>query len=197
MGYSISTIKNLPTLSGFYFFLIGKESHARGMSDTALYKHFDEIAYRIGDESAIVKSTNSERISDELVNSFMSAPWFREVYDEFLYKTPSLIIMQPHPNEFKFKDNDFFALIPFETLDRVYLSESDLIKDIVALAIKGSLDIIKKVSECTEEKGVLKRLGKSLLLQPNFSGIGIDIKELFHSKPYNKSFIYEKNKPQK
>ena len=181
-------------ISGYYFFLIGKESYARGMSDTALYKRFDEIAERICSTSAIVKSFKSDNISNELLESFHYAPWFREVYDKFLYREPALVIMHPHPKEFNFDEKHFFALIPFETLDNVYFSENELIRDIVALATDGSLDLIKKISESNKKKGTLQRIGDALILQPNFYGLGIDLKELHDSDKRKNTFVFHENK---
>lgn len=178
MGYNISTIENLPMLSGYYFLLVGKEG-GYGRICRTLYARFDEIAERIGVKSAIVKSFAPENISKELQQAFVRAPWFRKIYDDLLYREPALIIMKPHPKEFKFNEDEFFALIPFATLDRIYLNENELVQDIVALAIDGSTDLIDKVMASGQKPGFLKRLGDAFMLQPNVTGFGIDLKVLF------------------
>ncbi len=67
MVYNISTINNLPYLSGYYFFLLGKKGYTYGQSGDALFYKFDELAERIGANSVIIQSFRSSTISDELV----------------------------------------------------------------------------------------------------------------------------------
>lgn len=196
MGYNISTIKNLPMLSGYYFFLVGKKDYAYNKIDSALYRRFDEIAERIGSDSAIVKSFNSQNINKELLHAFTHAPWFGDLYDYFLYQDPALIIMHPHPNEFHFNEDDFFALIPFSTLDEVYLDENELIHDIISLSIKGEPHILNKIARNSKRISLMERLQDSSILQPNLWGLGIDLKKLFkHKEKFSNFIFYEPNNP--
>lgn len=161
--------------------LVGKES-GYGRICRTLYARFDEIAERIGVKSAIVKSFAPEKISKELEEAFVCATWFRKIYNDLLDREPALIIMKPHPKEFKFNEDDFFALIPFATLDRIYLDENELVKDIVALAAHGTTDLIDKVMASGHKPGFFRRLGDAFMLQPNVSGLGVDLKVLFGMK---------------
>ena len=169
MGYNISTIKNLPPLSGYYFFLIGEAKYACGMSDVTLYKRFDEIAENIGPNSAIVKSAYSQNINRELVECFRNSEWFEEVY--FNVNLPSLIVMKPHPTRFDSNSDHFFLLIPFEELDKIYSSQNEL--------VPGDTHFLDKVVNNKNDAGFFKRVIGSLLLQPNCAGIGFDINKFF------------------
>lgn len=180
MGYYISTIDNLPMLSGYYFLLVGK-ANEHGRICRTLYARFDEIAERIGVKSAIVKSFAPENINKEIQEAFVHAPWFRKIYDDLLYREPALIIMKPHPKEFKFTEDEFFALIPFATLEKIYLDENELVQDIVALAVEGSTKLMDKLMASEHKPGFFKRLGNAFILQPNFTGVGVDLKVLFRS----------------
>lgn len=189
MGYNISTIENLPMLSGYYFLLVGMEE-SNSKTCRTLYTRFDEIAQRVGAKSAIVKSFVPEKVNDELLSAFINAPWFRNVYNDLLFREPALIIMKPHPMKFEFNDDELFALIPFATLDRVYLNENDLVKDIVALSVDGATNLIDRVMQCSKKAGFIKRLGNAIMLQPNFSGIGIDLKTLYSTDGKCDFFIH-------
>ena len=194
MGYNISTIKNLPMLSGYYFFLVGKKEYACNRIDSAFYQRFDEIAERIGSDSAIVKGFNPQNINNELLQAFTHAPWFRELYNHVLMQTPALIIMRPHPQKFQFKKNDFFALIPFSVLEEIYSDENELIHDIISLSIKGEPNILNKVAQTNKQVSFWERLQNSSILQPNLWGIGFDLKKLFKPQKENSNFIiYEPN----
>lgn len=186
MGFNVSTINNLPFLSGYYFFLYGNETYGTGMSITALYKRFDEIAARIDKESAIVKSFPSSNFNNELEHAFCTAPWFFKVAKYFSYNEPCLIIMNSHPKEFDF---DYpLIMIPFVVLDKIYSSEDDLIHDIIALSINGDKNIIDKISQSNNNISLIKRVKNSIILQPNINGVGFDLKELF--KPCKKQDFF-------
>lgn len=193
LGYNISCISNLPSMSGYYFFLLGKEDYTYGQSGTALYKKFDELAERIGSDSAIVKSHKGKSFAVELEKSFQSKSWFHEMYIKCLSIEPALVIMNRHPKKFDLKDGEFLAIISFETLDAIYPTEYELIKDIINLATKDDLNILKKAEEHGKGIGLLERIKNAILLQPNFSGIGIDLKALSKSNPKHKSLILKKN----
>ncbi len=179
MGYNISTIKNLASLSGYFFFLLGKSEYTYGRSGDALYHHFDEIANRIGADSAIIKSSHSDIVANELINSIKEKEWFSDAYRELLCIEPALVIMKPHPHIFEFEDSEIFAVISFKALDAMYSNEAELIMDIVDLSKDRNLNILKKAKKQQSGIGLLRRIRNSVILQPNFNGIGIDLRELF------------------
>lgn len=189
MGYNVSTVNNLPLLSGYYFFLMGKELYASGMSAKTLYNRFDEIAERLGSNSAIIKFFDPKSFTEELLEYFLNTPWHDKMYENFKYSEPCLIIMQGHPKYFNFKKY-LFALISFETLDDIYESEEELCRDIIALSIDGDLRLLELVNKKNDGIGIIKRIRRSLILEPNFNGIGISINKLIMNKRHIRNIIF-------
>lgn len=188
MGYNISTIQHLPCLSGYYFFLLGKKEYTYGRSGNALFHKFDELAERINTNSAIVMSHKSSILSDELVDCISRKPWFHEMYVALLHAEPALVVTNSHPREFDFKDNEIFAVISFKALDEIYPNEADLINDIVNLSIKGDTTLLKKAQELQNGVGLLERIKNSLILQPNFYGLGLDLRKV-QKKTNKETFV--------
>ena len=158
MGYNLSTLTNLTVLSGYYFILLGKSYNTYGRSGNALYNKFDEIAERIGLNSAIVKGHKSEKIIHELIYTIQTKPWFEEAYITLLKTEPALVIMKPHPKEFEFDENDMFAVLSFDALDSIYSSEYDLIRDIIALATRNDTGILEKAINMKTGVNLLRKL---------------------------------------
>lgn len=189
MGYQVSTIKNLPTLSGYYFFLTGRNMSWSKMTGTSkvLYGQFDIIAKEIGPDSSLIQSLDVRRTTDELIASFETAPWFNEINYKLLRHEPALIIMRPHPAVFDFSKDSFFLYIPFKTLDAVYSTEYELVSDIVEFAVNGDTSLIDKITTIPKQK---RR--DALIFQPNIYGFGVDLKKLL-SKNGEKPFSYHTN----
>ena len=182
MGYNISTIRNIPLESDYYFFLVGKRGMGGKIAD-ALYLRFDEIAERIGSDSALVKTPNSDKVYEELTEAFLNAKWFRTLYNYALMKEPALVIMNRHPSRFNFNNNEYFALIPFSTLEEIYGMPDDLIRDMIRLSVEGVDLITPRLSSVETDNSLWNRVKQALLLQPNVNGIGIDLNVLFY-KPH-------------
>lgn len=185
MGYIIKSIKNLPTtLNGYFFFLMGDKGHQYSHSSDILFNRFVEIAERIGVDSAIIQSSNYEDVYKEIDRcADKKKDWddFNKIKDAIMFNEPGLIITKPHPYMFGFKKDELIAYISFSVLDLIYQDEYSLVNDIIALAQKEDLSIIKKAQ--SYEKGIsfIERVGKSIILQPNINGIGVDIKEMIKS----------------
>lgn len=182
MGYNVSTLDNVPVNSGYYFLLLGKSEYTYGMSGTALYHKFDEIAQRIDKDSAIVKSYRPSSLAEELLRAIHRKPWFREAYVTLLRMEPALVIMKPHPAIFNFCDDELFVVASFRALDKIYANDYDLIHDIVSLASNEDYTLLRKIKNETEGVGLLRRVGDSLELTPNFNGLGVNLRRLFEDE---------------
>ena len=66
MGYRVSTIKNLPKTLGCYYFLVG-DYRNRSLVNDLFREDFRVIADGLGENSAIVESTESRNMEYELI----------------------------------------------------------------------------------------------------------------------------------
>jgi len=159
MGYSITTLRNLPQHLGYYFFLIGDYRNESPMNDF-FRNNFDQIADRLGEDAAIIKQTQKSKVEDELraailSRAFSSVTEISNLLDCFGFEYPGLLITKKHPSLLTQKDS--MILIPFNTLEEVYKERSsDLLLDLVRLA-RGKNDLIKAVSKGRRIANKVKR----------------------------------------
>jgi len=182
MGYEVSTIENLPNLSGYYFFIFGDYDCPCYRTEAALYNRFSQIARRIGRHSAIVKMLDDEMLH-EFSSCFYDALWKVDVFQRLIMREPSFLIMNKHPNKFTFSEDNVFVLVPFEVLDELYDNDYDFVRDVISLGANGDNTFLEKLHSL-KKPGIIKRLGDSFMLEPNFNGLGINLKKLFSKKTY-------------
>jgi hypothetical protein len=162
MGYSITTIKNLPEGLSFYFFLVGDYRNQNVIND--LFRgDFDIIADRLGEYSGIVKQTTHSRVENELIDA-LSGWVFSNTeaslyFEQIFMRYPGLLVVNQHPS--KLTDASEILYFPFSVLEETYRSTNDLIADLVNFARYRSVDILLKT---TRKHKLIKGTNLSLTL---------------------------------
>jgi hypothetical protein len=179
MGYRISTLRNLPMHHNFYFILIG-DYHIDDRINNLFREDFNYIADNIT-ESAIIQSATNRNLEYEIYRSLESlihkGNKLAELIISFESRKPGLLIINEHPSVLN--DNSLIVYISFTRLAELYTNNNDLLQDLIALAEGRNIDIIDKVNN---KKGFWTKIGESLILEPNFSGIGINLKKLLEKR---------------
>lgn len=147
MGYTISSVKNLPTHLGYYFFLIG-DSRIKTLVNDFFRDEFDVIASRLGEDAGIIRQTRRSGVEEELNEAIRKHQFKDAAMSAFLesvaFQHPGLLILKKHPNELTEKDT--IIHIPFATLSKVYQDKEELLVDLVEFT-RGNNELMRKISE--------------------------------------------------
>lgn len=183
MGYNISSLHNVPQLNGYYFILVGDRPYNSGIAEILLYDEFDVVAQSIGEKSSIVQSFEPRMLNREILLAFHDIEFFRNVHAFMNCRSSGLLITSEHPLHIK-DDNCILAIITFETLNKVYKSKEELVRDIIDLSMERNFNLFDKCSNFNKGVGFFSKLKQSIELSPNLWGIGIDLKKLFKNDDF-------------
>ena len=167
MGYRISTLKNLPSNFGCYYFLIGEYRNHSVINDL-FREDFRIIADQLGETNAIIESTDNGDWEYELVSSLCNHPALFTKIPIYENRLPGLLIMWKHPSNLE--KNDAVVYIPFKVLEDTYSNSSDLLWDLVFFAKGKNKDLIKK----TKKKYKIIK-GLSLSVNVGIFALNIDL----------------------
>lgn len=146
MGYSITSLKNLPKHLEYYFFLIGDYDNRTFINDF-FRQEFNIIASRLGEDAGIIQQTRKSRIEEELSEAIKKLPFKGTNVSNFLdsvaVQYPGLLILKKHPDDLT--DKDTIIHIPFATLNKVYSDSEELLIDLVKFT-KGDQQLMDKIN---------------------------------------------------
>ena len=190
MGLHISSLEHIPpNAKRDYFIYLLDYGWSEPLRDV-LAQNYDRMAQIAAEhEAVVIRGTRSVHFEDEVFS------WHNingENAEELL---PAILITNRHPQKFRESFNDRqsppvendlkFILIPIkkfcETTNDVVVLIEKIFKDIKA---KKDLDDFQVAQE--KKKGLGRTLADSLILEPNFYGVGFSFKQLneyFKKKP--------------
>jgi len=149
MGYTLTTLKNLPEHLGYYFFIVGDYENKSPINDF-FRDDFKQLAGRLGEVAAVIEQARNSRMAEELTEiirkkHYITGTKISKLLDNLQSEYPGLLITKAHPSSLTEKDGILY--IPFSTLDEVYKDRSnELLRDLVTFC-KGKDDLIKAVSK--------------------------------------------------
>jgi hypothetical protein len=146
MGYSLTSLKNLPKHLNYYFFLIGDYSNT-SIINNFFREEFNVIASRLGEDAGIIQQTRKSRIEEELNEAISKHQYKGTKVSIFFYfissQYPGLLILNKHPDDLT--DKDMIIHIPFSTLREVYSDTDELLDDLVGFT-KGGKQLMIKIN---------------------------------------------------
>lgn len=189
MGLMVYSLENIPKEANrdYYIYLLDYGWGWDGSINDILSKNFEKMS--------IISSTNSavtiKGVGEHFTNEVFSWHGITGINDENIL--PAILITNQNPNYFKENNQDLkhnalyqedvksnlkLILIPFK---RFCQNDSDVIAliDSIFKNIQEKQDL-SKFSILSKIKN-RNNLYDAIILQPNFSGLGIDIKQLFDS----------------
>lgn len=186
MGLKIHSIAEIPenVSRSYYIYVLDYYNWDEPIANT-LRANFDRMAEFASKNDAVViqplgeSHFYSELLSWESINGIKP--------EELL---PAILVTTIHPKYFLERDNKQCLGEPIPEDKLIFLKLKDTCKqpsDVVALIEKIFTDIKnkKEISNFQVAKkqsaGVGRALVDALILEPNFSGIGVDLKKLFSS----------------
>jgi hypothetical protein len=164
MGYSISTLKNLPTCLNCYFFLIGDYGNSTVINNF-FREDFAIIASRIGENAGIINQTRKSTLDEELTTALNNTINSQTDVCNFIKSVegqyPGLLILDKHPSQLTEKDS--IVYIPFSTLNAIYINTDDLLTDLVEYA-KGNKQLVEKSKKWSKKnkQKIFKNLSVSI-----------------------------------
>ena len=180
MGLMIHSLEELPSEAtrGYYIYVLDY-GWDEPLSN-ALLNNFSEMGKQASQNNAIVfKGTVGSHFEDEVLS------WHRingQSSDDIL---PAILITTKHPNSFREFPrkreehiDDNLILIPLKNHCKNSSDVVGLIKDIF-LDIKKGKELKNFKIGKEMKKGVSGAFVDAVVLEPNFAGMGIDLKQLF------------------
>lgn len=190
MGLMIYSLDNIPAEAHRDYFIYLLDYGWDEPISNILNKNYDEMAKIAAENRAVViKGTVATHFQNEVLS------WHHingEAADDLL---PALLITNKHPHYFRDCDEEIFykasdkikvhkngdmkmVLIPFK---KSCVNETDVISIVQSVFndITQGKDLTKFSIIKRQKKGVGHTIVDSLILQPNISGVGIDLKKFF------------------
>ncbi len=191
MGLMIYSLDNIPSSARRNYFIYLLDYGWDEPITNIINRNYDEMAKLSAEnEAVVIKGTVAEHFNNEVLS------WhnFNGLNTDNLL--PAILITNKHPNYFKesgmnhkyknkgiytsFDDDMKMILIPFK---KVCTTENDVISiiqsifsDIKSGATLENFSVAKDL-----RRGIGKALVDSVILQPNFNGIGFDISNFLKS----------------
>ncbi len=183
MGLQIATLQNLPeNVERNYFVYLLDYGWVEPLTE-ALDKNYNKMAQIASENNAIVIKGTRNHFQDEVLS------WHNingQDGDDIL---PAILITNRHPKKFqdfydsershrKVESNLKMIFIPLKkfckTTSEVYELISKLFTDIQEQKDLKDFRIAKEL-----KKGIGRALADSLILEPNFAGVGLDLKTVY------------------
>jgi len=189
MGFTATTLKNLPDDLNYYFFLIGDYNNSGRINDF-FRNEFINIASRIGTDAGIIQQTRKSKIEEEL-SEIIDKLWSNKkdinVFLDFISNQyPGLLILNKHPDDLTDKDN--LTCIPFTTLDSVYSNTDELFNDLVGLA-NGKPQLLDKVVKWAKDIKRKVSIKKELNIGINLLFFSIGINVIYNNQKFTNPTI--------
>lgn len=186
MGLMIHSLENLPSSARRDYFIYLLDYGWNEPISDALRNNFDKMAQIAAKNKAVViKGTEIAHFQNEVLS------WHRINNENAEELLPALLITNKHPQYFR-ESNEMFEgrknylrlendlkliLIPFkkfcETTNQVLTLIEKIFKDIEEKKELSDFQIAKQMN-----KGIGRAIVDSIILEPNFSGIGISLRKL-------------------
>jgi len=186
MGLMIHSLENLPTTARRNFFIYLLDYGWNEPISNALRENFDRMAeIAAKNKAVIIKGTEIAHFQNEVMS------WHQINNENAEDLLPALLITNTHPQYFKDSNEAFsgreniirteedlkLILIPFkrfcETTNEVLSLIEKVFKDIQDEKDLSEFKIAKEMN-----KGVGRAIVDSIILEPNFSGIGFSFNKL-------------------
>jgi hypothetical protein len=189
MGLMIHSLDNIPKSAHRYFFIYLLDYGWQEPISQALRDNFDKMAEIASKNRAVViKGTDVSHFENEVMS------WHQINNENAEGLLPALLITNKHPEYFRFANGEYsgrrnilrieeneddikLILVPFKkfcktTSDVITLIEK-IFNDIIAEKDLSEFRIAKEMN-----KGIGKAIVDSIILEPNFSGLGFSFNKL-------------------
>lgn len=186
MGLMIHSLENIPSSARRDFFIYLLDYGWNEPISNSLRDNFDRMAQIAATNKAvIIKGTEVAHFENEVMS------WHKINNENAGELLPALLITNKHPQYFRESNREFkgrkniirteedlkLILIPFkkfcETTNQVLTLIETVFKDIEAQKDLSEFKIAKEMN-----KGVGRAIVDSIILEPNFSGIGFSFNKL-------------------
>ncbi len=189
MGLMIHSLDNIPSSARRDYFIYLLDYGWKEPISDALHSNFDRMAEIASNNKAVViKGTVAAHFDNEVMS------WHHINNENAEDLLPALLITNKHPDYFRFATTEFFGrenilrikensdnikliLVPFkrfcETTSDVTTLIEKIFNDICAEKDLSEFRIAKEMN-----KGVGKAIVDSIILEPNFSGLGFSFNKL-------------------
>jgi hypothetical protein len=168
MGYSLSSLGNLPVQEdiSLYIFVIG--GGWKGELQDAIEQNFMELACRIGPNAVIAKGFDSEMWSQQICEKYLGKD-VQTVIDTL----PALLLTDTHPD--RLTETSLRLLVPLRDAQRRFGGIEAFFRALTEFSLNRDASFLSRF----EEKPTLGSKAWSVLeLKPNLFGFGINLKEL-------------------
>ncbi len=192
MGLYVSHLKNLPYHERSLYVYLLDYGWPDGPYEKVFRTNFPALSQRASETGAIiVASHNGIHFANEVLS------WHNVCGMDADQILPAILITKTHPSYFVESTDDMrpageglgdVVLIPLKSVCTTVDDFARVIGSVFSDLEKGLELRNFQVSEHDHSKlrrssqlsnGILGRIGRSLILQPNFSGVGVDLKSLF------------------
>lgn len=191
MGLHVSTMKELPEGDRSLYIYLLDYGWPSGPYERLFRENFGALSRRAEETRAvIVMSDRGVHFADEVLS------WHSILGYDAADLLPAILITHTHPRYFErggrspdggeeqFHDLALISLkractTPEDFLSLISSIFSDLEKGLTLRNFRAvEFDTLSK-KQRKESAGLIKRVGRAVLLQPNFAGVGVDLKQLF------------------
>ena len=194
MGLYVSTMKELPTGDRTLYVYLLDYGWPDGEYERLFHENFGHLSQRASETGAVVVMSNrGVHFANEVLN------WHKICGHEASDILPAILMTHTHPRYFADQENDGnlgdIALLPlgqFCTTPQDFLRTmasifDDLDKGLTLRNFRAEqFDVLRQhPRELPRWEG--GSVGAAVILQPNFAGIGIDLKKLFSRKADRKT----------
>lgn len=174
MGLHINSLEHIPIAANRSYFIYLLDYGWHEPLGQALTANYEKMASIAAVNDAVVIKGLDEHFQNEVLS------WHNfngENTEELL---PAILIANGHPRKFKESQNDNnlrFVLIPLKKFCRTTTDVASLI-DKLFNDIKAQKDVSEFRISREMKKGVGRALVDSIILEPNFAGVGVNIKKI-------------------
>jgi len=193
MGLHISTMQELPAGDRSLFIYLLDYGWPNGPYERLFRENFGAMARRAEETHAVViMSDRGIHFADEVLS------WHSILGYDAAELLPAVLITHTHPSYFergqRLSDGGAFrdlALIPLKqactTPEQFQVFISSIFSDLEKGHSLRNFQAVKfdalGKKRSSASAGLIKRVGRAVLLQPNFAGVGVDLKKLFSATP--------------
>lgn len=189
MGYLISSLtdpyENPRILRGYCIYLV-HEYQLKGIAQS-LSSNFRAYSTRLGPSAAIIAASNQEEYNESFAKLIDDNAWFKRILGDYDSLPPGIIIAKPGLPRFKAHPGDVFIFVSEVVLNLAYHNPHELSQDLVDLCRYNNRRFISRILKYSrgsiakpgpETTSILETLSKSIMIEPNFYGIGIKPKPI-------------------
>jgi len=179
MGLYIQSLSNIPLDAKRNYFIYLLDYGWSEPLGEVLMKNYEKMASIAAEnEAVVIRGTDRVHFEDEVLS------WHNINGENAEEMLPAILITNRNPNEFRFRDKSDSIEADLKLIFIPLKRFCKTTTDVVTLVEKLFNDIIKKkdLNDFAISKELKKGIGRavadSIILQPNFSGIGFDFNKL-------------------